>query len=355
MNIAALVSGGVDSSVTIPLLLDQGFRPVITYIRIALAEDPAFKGCPQEEDMEIVKYLSHKYALKLEVIDLEKEYRERIIAYLIDSVAKGYTPNPDVLCNRLIKFGAFEEKCGKDFDLITTGHYARKEIVNGMHWLKTAEDRHKDQTYFLSRITYEQLQKIDFPIGGMQKAAVRERAEREGLPSAHRPDSQGICFLGEINYNDFLKRYLGEKPGDIVELESGRILGKHKGFWFHTIGQRKGLGLSQGPWFVVKKEAEENLVFVSQGYDPVTTYRDEIVLGDFLPLNEQALSGDGPWDLTFKIRHTPDFAPGKAFKEGLRLRIETETPISGVAPGQFGVLYDKEMNHCLGSGVIEST
>jgi len=163
MEIAALVSGGVDSSVTIPLLKDAGLDPVICYIRITLADDPAFKGCPQEEDMEITSYLARKYGCRLEVVDLEQEYREQIISYLIDAVSKGLTPNPDVLCNRLIKFGAFEEKFGKHFEMITTGHYASTQEYQGIKWLTTAADRHKDQTYFLSRITSPQLKKLHSP------------------------------------------------------------------------------------------------------------------------------------------------------------------------------------------------
>jgi len=353
MNVAALVSGGVDSSVTIPLLKEQGIDPVICYIRITLDNDPSFAGCPQEEDMEIVTYLAHKYGCRMEVVDLEREYRDRIISYLIDSVSKGFTPNPDVLCNRLIKFGAFEEKLGKEFDRITTGHYARKTMLEGHAYLRTAADRVKDQTYFLARITPPQLAKIEFPIGELQKAEVRALARRENLPSAHRPDSQGICFLGEINYNEFIRRYIGEKEGPIIELETGRVLGSHKGFWFHTIGQRKGLGLAQGPWFVVKKDAAENIVFVSHGYDPIAQYSDLVSLGDFLPLGGQAFTGEGPWPVLFKIRHTPEFTPAMMERRGNQMVLVPERPVSGVAPGQFGVIYSPDANLCLGSGVIE--
>lgn len=354
MEIAALVSGGVDSSVTIPLLKEAGLDPVICYIRITLADDPAFKGCPQEEDMEITSYLARKYGCRLEVVDLEQEYREQIISYLIDAVSKGLTPNPDVLCNRLIKFGAFEEKFGKHFDMITTGHYASTQEYQGIKWLTTAADRHKDQTYFLSRITSPQLKKLHFPLGHLMKQEVRDLAEREALPSAHRPDSQGICFLGEINYNEFIARYIGEKPGKIVEWETGRILGQHKGYWFHTIGQRKGLGLPQGPWFVVRKETADNIIFVSNGYDPVSQYREQIVLQDFLFIAGNPLENDPfPWEVSLKIRHTPEFLKASitAYENGV-MRINPHMPVPGVAPGQFGVIYDADNRRCLGSGVI---
>lgn len=353
MEIAALVSGGVDSSVTIPLLKEAGHSPVICYIRIALSDDPAFKGCPQEEDLEITQFLARKYGCSLEVIDLEQEYRENIISYLIDTVSKGLTPNPDVLCNRLIKFGAFEEKFGKHFEWITTGHYADTFLEGDTKWLKTAADKHKDQTYFLGRITRKQLDKLHFPIGHLQKAEVREIAEREKLPSAHRPDSQGICFLGEINYNDFIRRYIGEKPGKIVELETGRILGTHQGFWFHTIGQRKGLGLAQGPWFVVKKDVGENVLFVSNGYDPVSQYQEQFSLEDFLYISDNPfIDRPSPWPVSVKIRHTPEFLQATmACVNGLMV-IEPAKPMAGLAPGQFGVVYDEHSNLCLGSGVI---
>ncbi|HNQ83202.1 MAG TPA: tRNA 2-thiouridine(34) synthase MnmA, partial [Bacteroidales bacterium] len=254
MQIAALVSGGVDSSVIVPLLKEQGYDPVIFYIQIGMENEPGFMDCPSEEDIEITTFIAKKYGCRFEIANLHEEYWNRVVNYTIESVSKGLTPNPDVMCNRFIKFGSFEDKFGKDFDKIATGHYAQVLEKEGQFFLGTSKDRRKDQTYFLGRITYPQLSKAMFPIGGFEKGEVRAMAERLKLPSAGRPDSQGICFLGKVNYNEFIRRYTGEKEGDIVELETGKILGKHKGYWFHTIGQRKGLGLSQGPWFVVKKD-----------------------------------------------------------------------------------------------------
>jgi tRNA-specific 2-thiouridylase len=187
----------------------------------------------------------------------------------------------------------------------------------------------------------------------MLKKEVREMAARLNLPSAHRRDSQGICFLGKINYNQFIRQFTGEKQGAIVELETGRILGHHNGYWFHTIGQRKGLGLGQGPWFVVEKDAEENILYVTKGYDPEVQYSTEVILEDFQFITEDpftAHSSGAP--VTFKIRHTPEFTGGRLWKEGERYRIESETRIAGVAPGQFGVVYDSRKGKCLGSGVI---
>ena len=354
MNIAALVSGGVDSSVMLHLLKEQGHEPVIFYILIGMKDKEGFLDCPSEEDIEITTWLAKKYGLRMEVVTLQEEYWDSVVAYTIDSVKKGLTPNPDVMCNRMIKFGSFNEKYGKGFDLITTGHYASTLEKDGIKYLSTAKDKFKDQTDFLAQITYDQLKKLDFPIGNLHKAEVRKIANQVNLPSAGRKDSQGICFLGKVNYNDFIRRYVGEKDGRIVELETGKVLGTHKGYWFHTIGQRKGLGLSQGPWFVVKKDTDENIVYVSNGYDPLTQYRDTIKLSGF-----NFISGN-PWadlsqpaNITFKIRHTPEFNKGKLLFVNGKPVIESEVPVSGVAAGQFGVIYDQASEICYGSGEID--
>ena len=204
--------------------------------------------------MEIASAIARRYGLPLEVVDLHREYWDNVAAYAIDKIRRGLTPNPDVMCNKLIKFGCFEQRVGKEFDFTATGHYATTVLQEGKTWLGTAVDPVKDQTDFLAQIDALQVSKLMFPLGGLMKHEVREIARRASLPSARRRDSQGICFLGKINYNDFVRRFLGEQEGDIVELETGKKLGKHRGYWFHTIGQRKGLGLSGGPWFVVRKD-----------------------------------------------------------------------------------------------------
>jgi len=354
MNIAALVSGGVDSSVMLHLLKEQGFEPTVFYIRIGMKDEEGFLDCPSEEDIEITTYLARKYGLKLEVVSLQEEYWDSVIAYTLDAVRKGLTPNPDVMCNKLIKFGSFDEKYGIGFDRIATGHYANVIEKDGLIYLGTAKDRLKDQTDFLARITYKQLSRSMFPVGAYTKSEIRAMAKAANLPSAGRKDSQGICFLGRINYNDFLKHYVGEKDGWIIELETGKKLGKHKGYWFHTIGQRKGLGLSQGPWFVVKKEVETNTIFVSNGYDPMAQYGQTIRLTDFSFLTQNPWADlDEPKRVMFKIRHTPDFTPGSIHTEGAMLVLESDIPVSGIAAGQFGVIYDHEASICLGSGVID--
>ena len=359
-RIAVLLSGGVDSSVVLYELVRQGLMPDCFYIKIGPEEEEEW-DCSSEEDLEMATAVSHKYGCKLEVIDCHREYWDQVTKYTMDKVRAGFTPNPDVMCNRLIKFGAFHEKCGHDYDLIATGHYAQTEeeecyeTVNGklsnrkLKWLCTSPDPVKDQTDFLAQIYDWQLKKALFPIGHMMKEEVREIAEREHLVNAKRKDSQGICFLGKINYNDYLRRYLGELPGDVIEMETGKKIGKHKGHWFHTIGQRKGMGLGGGPWFVIKKDIEQNIIYVSHGYDPESAYTQDFPIHDFHSINGQL----PPTDITLKIRHTPDYLPAKleSLGDGKYL-VHADAPIHGVAPGQFCVIYDAQHHRCYGSGEI---
>jgi len=351
MKIASLVSGGVDSSVTIPLLKEQGYDPHIFYIKIGMEDQSAFMDCPSEEDIEITTWIAKKYNCKFDIVDLQEEYWASVVKYTIETVKKGLTPNPDIMCNLLIKFGAFNDRYGKEFDKITTGHYASNYETDEGVFLSTAADKVKDQTYFLGQITYDQLQKTMFPIGHLPKAKVREIAYDMKLPSAGRPDSQGICFLGKINYNDFIKAQIGEMPGEIRELETDKILGEHKGFWFHTIGQRKGLGLSGGPWFVVKKDLEKNIIYVSNGYDPASQYSNIIPLEDMHWLNTNH-DYSNVKEVKFKIRHQPEFNSGELHLENGSNKIISDTDISGIAPGQFAVLYDIEEKTCIGSAII---
>lgn len=351
-NIAVLLSGGVDSSVVVHLLCEQGYRPSLFYIKIG-KDDADYMDCSAEEDLEIASAIARRYGLPLEVIDLHREYWDNVAAYAIDKIRRGLTPNPDVMCNKLIKFGCFEQQAGKDFDFTATGHYATTVIRDGKTWLGTAVDPVKDQTDFLAQIDYLQVAKLMFPLGGLMKHEVRDIALHAGLPSAKRRDSQGICFLGKINYNDFVRRFLGEREGDIIELDTGRKLGRHHGFWFHTIGQRKGLGLSGGPWFVVRKDIEENVVYVSRGYETQEQYGNEFCMHDFHFIT------DDPWkdavqetEVTFKIRHTPEFIKGHLSKTEKGFRIVSQEKLQGIAPGQFGVVYDADARICVGSGEI---
>ncbi len=352
MRIAVLISGGVDSAVVVHRLVEEGHDLHLFYIRIGLNTGEG--DCSAEEDIEMCRFIARKYALPFDVVSLHEEYWENVMEYALRTVREGLTPNPDVMCNKMIKFGFFEERWGHEFDKTATGHYATTHEIDVKVWLGTAADRVKDQTDFLCRISYSQLSHLIFPIGNLPKAKVREIAVTTSMPNAFRRDSQGICFLGKINYNDFIRRHLGERPGPIVELETGRKLGEHKGFWFHTIGQRKGLGLSGGPWYVVKKNVHDNVVYVSQGYGTEKQY------GHTLHLDEMHWLTADPWpgqcdrvEITFKNRHTPDFLPATLTRlDGGEYMIDSDNPVQGIAPGQFAVIYDRDSRLCLGSGVI---
>ncbi|WP_052115876.1 tRNA 2-thiouridine(34) synthase MnmA [Porphyromonas crevioricanis] len=367
-SVAALVSGGVDSSVVVHRLVEAGFKPHIFYIRIGMQDEDGFVDCPAEEDIELTTLLARKYGLPMDVVSLHQEYWEKVVSYTIDTVKRGLTPNPDVMCNKLIKFGCFEEKWGHHFDYIATGHYATTTYIDDCCYLSTAKDPIKDQTDFLAQINFAQVSKLLFPIGHLMKSEVRDIAEAARIPSAKRRDSQGICFLGKVNYNDFIRRYLGEKPGRIIDRETGKTIGTHRGYWFHTIGQRKGLGLSGGPWFVVKKDTKRNIILVSRGYDPADQYGREIDMAQFdfisgsanlwpdfsiQQLRQGIFSSLAPVCISFKIRHTPEFIGGTLSPLGDHgFRIKSDEPVQGIAPGQYGVVYDLDHRLCLGSGMI---
>ncbi|MEI6754343.1 MAG: tRNA 2-thiouridine(34) synthase MnmA [Paludibacter sp.] len=352
MNIAALLSGGVDSSVVVHLLKEAGYTPTLFYIKIGMDDDELLH-CSSEEDIEMASLIARKYGCKLEVVDLHADYWENVVAYTIEKVKLGMTPNPDVMCNKLIKFGVFEQRVGKEFDRTATGHYATTIEKEGKVFLGTAKDPVKDQTDFLAQINYLQVSKLMFPIGHLMKTEVRDIAASANLPSAKRQDSQGICFLGKVNYNDFIRRYLGEKEGPIVEFETGKILGKHKGYWFHTVGQRKGLGLSGGPWYVIKKDVPGNIVYASKGFEVDTQYGNEFTMRDFHFITEDVWQNStNEVDITFKIRHTPEFTKGKLLKTSEGYNLISSQKLQGIAPGQFGVIYDAESRICIGSGEI---
>ena len=351
INIATLISGGVDSAVVVHLLCEQGYKPDLFYIKIGMEGDENLT-CTAEEDIELCTATARKYGLKLNIIDLHRPYWDNVVAYTIDKVKNGLTPNPDVMCNKLIKFGCFEQEVGYLYDKTATGHYARILEKEGKIWLGTAQDTVKDQTDFLAQIDYMQVSKLMFPLGGLMKNEVRDIARTANLPSAQRKDSLGICVLGKINYNDFLRRFLGEKEGAIIELETGKRIGTHKGYWFHTIGQRKGMGLSGGPWFVIRKDIDENIIYVSRGYDTEKQYGTDFALRDFHFITDDLWKEESSVDIAFKIRHTEPFAKGTLMRENGLFRIHSQEPIQGIAPGQFGVLYDKNAKICVGSGEI---
>lgn len=351
MTTAALVSGGVDSAVSVHLLCEQGVRPDLFYIKIGRNDDEL--SCTAEEDIELANVLARRYGLKLEVVDLEKEYWDSVIGYVVDRVKRGLTPNSDVMCNRFIKFGSFVSKVGYRYDQIATGHYATTHLdQQGRVWLGTALDPVKDQTDFLAQLDYAQIAPLRFPVGGLMKSEVRQIALDNKLPGASRRDSQGICFLGKINYDDLLRRLLGEKLGDVIERTSGKLVGRHRGHWFHTIGQRKGLGLAGGPWFVVDKDVEQNILYVAHGYQPEASYAQDFRLAGFHFLTANPWNEGEEPEILFKIRHTEPLAHGRIRMVQGDAFVHADHAVQGVAPGQFGVIYTADGKLCIGSGEI---
>lgn len=356
MKIAVLISGGVDSAVVVDLLYKEGHQLHLFYIRIGMDNDEG--DCSAEEDIEMCTLIARKYNLPLKIVSLHQEYWDYVMAYTLETVKKGLTPHPDIMCNKIIKFGFFEQRWGKEFDKTATGHYASIKEIDGKYYLATAKDPVKDQTDFLAQISYEQLSHIMFPLGTLSKAEVRKIAKETELPNALRKDSQGICFLGKINYTDFIARHLGEKEGPLIDIATGKKIGTHKGYWFYTIGQRKGLGMSGGPWFVVKKNVKDNVVYVSNGYDTRLQY------GRIIPLEEPNWISLDPFEnnlstqssseieIAFKTRHSPEFLPGHLIKKSDSLRIRSEVDVQGIAPGQFAVIYTPDHKLCLGSAMI---
>ncbi|HBY16202.1 MAG TPA: tRNA 2-thiouridine(34) synthase MnmA [Porphyromonadaceae bacterium] len=352
MRIAVLISGGVDSAVVVDTLFRQGHDLHLFYIRIGM--DNGEGDCSAEEDIEMCSLIARKYGLPLKVVSLHEEYWDHVMAYTLRTVKEGLTPHPDMMCNKLIKFGFFEQRWGKDFDKTATGHYASIVEKDGKYFLATAADPVKDQTDFLAQISYDQLSHIMFPLGELPKAEVRSRAAEAKLPNASRKDSQGICFLGKIDYSDFIERHLGTKVGPVIEIETGKKIGTHKGYWFYTIGQRKGLGLSGGPWYVVKKNVRDNVIYVSNGFDTRRQYGREIPVEEMHWITESPFRDGSTCErIAFKTRHSPEFYDGTiSIKKDGSCTVTSDSDIQGIAPGQFAIIYSPDRRLCLGSGMI---
>lgn len=349
MKIAVLLSGGVDSSVALKLLKDQGHDLTAFYLKIWLEDELSFLGeCPWEEDLAYVRQICEESDVPLQIVPLQKEYFDTVVNYTIKEVKAGRTPNPDIMCNNNIKFGLFFNKIDDSYDKIATGHYAQITEKDGTYYLKKAPDPIKDQTYFLSNLKQDQLSRLLFPIGNLSKAEVRELAEKYDLPNKDRKDSQGICFLGKVKYSQFIHHYLGEKPGDIIEQETGKVLGQHKGFWYHTIGQRKGIPLSGGPWYVVDKDIAKNIVYISKQYHAADKKRDTLQVHNF-----NWFGGAAPrkQNLQVKLRHGEHFYNAQVDLAQDRAHIKLDAHDQGIAPGQFAAFYDGDT--CLGSAVID--
>ncbi|KAK6937127.1 tRNA-specific 2-thiouridylase MnmA-like, C-terminal domain [Dillenia turbinata] len=376
LKVAVLLSGGVDSSVALRLLHAAGHSCTAFYLKIWFQEDydNFLSECPWEEDLNYAKAVCDQVNVPLEVVHLTDEYWENVVSYIIEEYRCGRTPNPDVLCNTRIKFGVFMDAISKmDFDYIASGHYAK--VVHFVtsershsSMLEVSRDPVKDQTYFLSHLTQAQLKRLIFPLGNMSKDEVRELATKLNLPNKDRKDSQGICFLGKvgllvvassetyglIKFSEFVARHIGEMEGIILEAETGDLLGKHRGFWFYTIGQRQGLRLPGGPWYVVEKDVKNNVVFVSRNYFSPDKRRRSFRVGSLKWLNSLPPNQINP--LQCKVRHGPGFY-------SCELKIEVNTnggediaivhlsqDDQGLAAGQFAAFYQGRT--CIGSGII---
>ena len=338
MKVFLGMSGGVDSAVSAYLLREAGHEVVGVYMKNWSKNLPGMK-CPWAEDLADAKRTAVKLGLDFRVFDFENEYKQKVVDYMIAEYQKGNTPNPDIMCNQEIKFKLFAETAfGQGAEMIATGHYAR---TDGKDLLRAADDN-KDQTYFLYRIAADVIPKIIFPVGDMKKPAVKALAEKIGLSVAHKSESMGVCFVGEANMKDFLGEFVDTKPGEIREIESEKVLGYHDGAIFYTLGQRHGLGLKTGlPYYVVKKDMDKNIVYVSQNLNSLRLWKNEIELKDIIIRGEHDLS-----KLQARIRHRAPLV--EASLEGNKLIFADEQ--KSLTPGQSVVLYDGDI--CIGGGII---
>jgi tRNA (5-methylaminomethyl-2-thiouridylate)-methyltransferase len=347
MKVAVLLSGGVDSSVALHMLRSQGHCVTAFYLKIWLEDELSFLGsCPWEEDLRYVQTLCKDMKVPLEVLSLQREYWDHVVSYTIASLREGKTPNPDMLCNQRIKFGMFYDKIDASFDKIATGHYAQVS-EEGIYRLKMSPDSIKDQTYFLACLSQKQLSRALFPIGHLTKNEVRAYAAAHNLVTKDRKDSQGICFLGKLKFNEFVKYHLGEQRGLLVEHETDKIVGEHQGYWFYTIGQRHGIGLAGGPWYVVEKNINENIVRISRSYYTHDKLRDMVSL-----VGCSWLTGSEPQEnkVMVKLRHGPHIYKADLMRHADGYHLKLDDHDQGIAPGQFAVLYHE--GWCLGGGEI---
>lgn len=351
MKVVVGMSGGVDSSVAALLLKQQGYE-VIGLFMTNWEETDDNGCCTAEEDYKDVMRVCAKLDIPYFGVNFAKEYKDNVFKQFVEEYAKGRTPNPDVLCNREIKFKPFLDyafQIGADY--VATGHYARVEHKNGSR-LMLAKDQNKDQTYFLNQLNEDQIERILFPLGDLLKPEVREIAERYGLVTARKKDSTGVCFIGERNFRQFLSEYIPMKQGDIVDLD-GNVVGKHDGVYYYTVGQRRGLGIGGGGngkrWFVVDKNISTNVLIVSQG-------EPDILFSKGLETDEFNFIGYKPSEefrVTARIRHRQPLQNATAYYDcnSKNIKLIFDEKQRAIAIGQYAVLYVGEQ--CIGGGVIE--
>ncbi len=329
-KVIVALSGGVDSSVSAVLLKKAGFEVIGMFMKCWSAE--LSLACTSKEDERMARLAASHLNIPFYAVNFIDEYKKRVVDYLLEGYAKGITPNPDAMCNKEIKFGLFFEKAMQlGVTYVATGHYAR--VQNGK--LLEGIDKEKDQSYFLSFIKPEVLSRVLFPIGEYTKPQVRELAKKFGLPNAERKDSQGICFVGEVDVVDFLKQYLPVKPGKIVDAW-GTVLGTHEGAHYYTIGQRKGIGLGGGPYYVVQKDIDRNILVVSK--DEKALYQSELTIKDINWLSSNTKVQ--PLQVEARIRYRQQLAPAQLTKTGDNAyKLTFQSPQRAVTPGQVAALY----------------
>ncbi|MBA3034147.1 MAG: tRNA 2-thiouridine(34) synthase MnmA [Gammaproteobacteria bacterium] len=349
------MSGGVDSAVAALLLKRQGYAVTGVFMKNWEGDDTD-DYCSSRQDLIDAAAAADAIGIELEAVNFAAEYRDRVFADFLSEYQAGRTPNPDVLCNSEIKFKAFlDHAMHLGADMIATGHYAQVREFLGVYQLMKAEDGTKDQSYFLYRLNQAQLAKTLFPVGHLYKREVRRIAEEAGLPNCAKKDSTGICFIGERPFREFLARYLPKQPGEIRRIEDDRVIGRHEGLMYYTLGQREGLGIGgvkgapEEPWFVAAKEMQLNVLYVVQGHDHPALLRDRLTAGQL-----SWVSGKPPhthWVYAAKTRYRmPDAACDIESLADGRCEIAFATPQWAVTPGQSAVLYESQV--CLGGGVI---
>lgn len=337
------MSGGVDSSLTAALLLEQGYDVTGVYMKNWTQDLPGMR-CPWADDLADAKRVAVQLGIDFKVFDFENEYRQKVVEYMIDEYKQGRTPNPDIMCNQEVKFKLFLEASLEDgADLIATGHYAR--VKDGA--LLQAADSNKDQTYFLYRVTGNALQKSLFPLGEFTKPVVREMAKARGLYTAGKKDSQGICFVGQIGIREFLSQYVEQKAGKIIDKQTGKVLGQHDGAIFYTIGQRHGLDVGGGlPYYVVGKDMDKNEVYVTTNLNDDALWKPELTVVGAHWINEAPAAG--PYHI--RVRHRAPLVKAELSYEGDEVKLVLDSPERAVAPGQSIVMYDGEI--CIGGGIL---
>jgi tRNA-uridine 2-sulfurtransferase len=343
------MSGGVDSSVAAYLLKQQGYDVIGIFMK-NWDDTDEFGVCTATEDYEDVIAVCNQIGIPYYAVNFEKQYWDKVFTYFLEEYKAGRTPNPDVMCNKEIKFKAFlEHALALGADYLATGHYARVDRdENGVRMLRGI-DNNKDQTYFLNQLTQAQLEKVMFPIGHLPKPEVRKIAEEAGLATAKKKDSTGICFIGERNFKEFLSQYLPAQPGNMETFE-GEVKGKHDGLMYYTLGQRHGLGIGGDgePWFVIGKDLERNVLYVGQGFHHDALYSEAL---SAVKMSFTSEVKTGTFSCTAKFRYRQEDSPVTVtMREDGTAFIEFAEPVRAITPGQAVVLYDGE--ECLGGGTI---